>query len=266
MTQYDTISKQYTDVFDSLPYRDIEVANVYAALEPILSPNSHVIEFACGAGFYTDKLLSWGVGSVTGTDISKRMIELARLRLARAPHNDLARFVVSDGTVPCSYSAGGDLEAYDIAFAAWFLNYSATSAELTSMFTSVAINLKPTGVFIGVVPHPTEDFETRAEACAKAPLNRLYPRNDYTGKLESGDGWGLRVYLDDQGTNFMTYHLRPSVYEDAARAAGLKGSFAWRHEILHDDEMWRVKLGLSDEEWTIREKNPHLGILIIWKN
>ncbi|KAM3541852.1 hypothetical protein ARSEF1564_005220 [Beauveria bassiana] len=266
MTQYDRIGEQYTDVFDSLPYRAMEVVNVYAALEPILRPDLHVIEFACGAGFYTDKLLLWGAGSVTGIDISKRMIELACLRLAPAPYNNLARFVVSDGTAPRSHSAGGEMEAYDIAFAAWFLNYSATAAELTAMFTSVAINLKSTGVFIGVVPHPTENLEARAEACATAPLNRLYPRNEYTGELESGDGWGLRVYLDDQGTNFMTYHLRPSVYKNAARAAGFKGRFEWRREILLDDEMWRMKLRLSEEEWTIKKKNPHLGILMIWKN
>ncbi|KAM3498602.1 hypothetical protein MY10362_008080 [Beauveria mimosiformis] len=266
MTQYDTISKQYKDVSESLPYRDMEVANVRAALEPILRPDLHIIEFACGAGFYTDKLLSWGAGSVTGMDISKRMIELAKLRLVSAPYKEKARFVVSDGTVPRSYSAGGELEAYDIAFAAWFLNYSATAAELTAMFTSVAINLKPTGVFIGVVPHPEEDLEARAKAFATAPLDRLYPRYEYTGELESGDGWGLRVHLDYPSLNFMTYHLRPSVYEHAARAAGLRGKIEWRRETLLDDEMWRAKWRLSEEEWAVKEKNPHMGVLMIWKN
>ncbi|KAM3553537.1 hypothetical protein MY1884_006619 [Beauveria asiatica] len=210
MTQYDRIGEQYTDVFDSLPYRAMEVVNVYAALEPILRPDLHVIEFVCGAGFYMDKLLLWGAGSVTGIDISKRMIELASPRL---------------------YSAGGEMEAYDIAFAAWFLNYSAIAAELTAMFTSVAINLKSTGVFIGVVLYPIENLEARVE-----------------------------------GTNFITYHLRPSVYKNAARAAGFKGRFKWRRKILLDDEMWRIKLRLSEEEWTIKKKNPHLGILMIWKN
>ncbi|KAM0668823.1 hypothetical protein MY8738_006561 [Beauveria namnaoensis] len=266
MTQYDSISKEYNEVFDSLGYREMEVANVRAAFKPILRHDLHIIEFACGAGFYTDKLLSWGAGSVTGMDISKRMIELARLRLESTPYDNLARFVVSDGTVPRSFRAGGELEAYDIAFAAWFLNYSATVAELTAMFTSVAINLKPTGVFIGVVPHPTEDLETRAKAFATAPLNRLYPRNEYTGELESGDGWGLRVHLDDPGINFMTYHLRSSVYQHAARAAGLKGKIEWRRETLLSDEKWRAKWRLSDEEWAVREQNPHMGILMIWKN
>ncbi|KAM3455929.1 hypothetical protein MY3296_002048 [Beauveria thailandica] len=266
MTQYDSISKQYNEVFASLSYRDMEVANVRAAFEPILRPDLHIVEFACGAGFYTDKLLSWGAGSVTGMDISERMIELARLRLESTPYNNLARFVVSDGTVPRSLSAGGELEAYDVAFAAWFLNYSATAAELTSMFASVAINLKPTGVFIGVVPHPEEDLEARAKTFATAPLNRLYPRNEYTGELESGDGWGLRVHLDNSGLNFMTYHLRRSVYDHAARAAGLQGKIEWRRETLLDDEMWRAKWRLSDEEWAVREKNPHMGMLMIWKN
>ncbi|OAA46544.1 hypothetical protein BBO_03099 [Beauveria brongniartii RCEF 3172] len=196
-------------------------------------------------------------------DISERMIELARLRLKSAPYNNLAHFVVSDGMVPRSLSAGGELEAYDIAFAAWFLNYSATAAKLTTMFTSVAINLKPTGVFIGVVPHPEEDLEARAKAFATAPLNQLYPRNKYTGELESGDGWGLRVHLNDPGVKFITYHLRPSVYKHAARAAGLKGKIEWRRETLLDDKTWRAKWRLSEEEWAVREKNPHMGMLMI---
>ncbi|KAJ2982429.1 hypothetical protein NQ176_g1387 [Zarea fungicola] len=265
MTQYKQISGQY-GILDQLPYREMEVANVLSALKLVSLQDKNVIDFACGTGFYSEKLLEWGAGSVTGVDISPEMLSLAESRLEKTKFASSVRFIAGDGAFPQSYAPNNSPEYYDLAFAGWFLNYSGTQESLTAMFRTVALNLKPGGLFMAIVPHPTEDLHARAAASAKAPFTRMHPRNDYTpGQLPSGDGWGLRVNLDDDGTNFMTYHLLPRVYEQAARSAGFDGRLEWRREVLLEGD-WKAKQGLTSEEWQLREENPHLGILMIWKN
>ncbi|TQV98401.1 methyltransferase-like protein [Cordyceps javanica] len=264
MTQYDVLSDKY-NVIDSLPYREMEAQNLFETLKPLLQNKPRVIDFACGTGFYTLKLLEWGAGSVTGVDISEPMLTAAAARLAKTPYAPLASFIAGDGTQPAAaHTADGRAEWYDVALGVWFLNYSDSRASLTAMFRSVALNLKPGGVFVGVVPHPTEDLAGRAEVYRRGSLDRMPPCNVYTEALRSGDGWGLRVRLDED-TEFMTYHLRPRVYEEAARAAGLRGEFTWRREKLLGDD-WRAKIPLTGSEWQIREENPHMGILVVWKN
>lgn len=54
------------------------------------------------------------------------------------------------------------------------------------MFANIAQNLKPGGVFLGVVPDPSDNINQRAKAYGKEPLNRLWPRNEYTRELKSG--------------------------------------------------------------------------------
>lgn len=94
----------------------------------------------------------------------------------------------------------------------------------------------------------------------------LWPRNEYTEELESGEGWGLHVYFDDDGADVMTWHLRKEVYEQAARDGGMKGKLEWRREVLPGEE-WKKAYGLrGEEEWKVKEKNPHLGILIVCRD
>lgn len=263
MTQYDALDDTY-DVLDRLPYREMEVENVLRVVQPLLRPNMHVLDFACGTGFYSRKLLECGAKTVTGMDISSPMLASACSRLETHLSSGNVRFVAGDGNEPQSFAPNGNLGYFDIAFGAWFLNYAESRAMLVAMFKNIALNIKPGGIFVGIVPHPTEDISTRAEAWTKSPLNRMFPRNEYTDELESKDGWGLRVYLDEEGVNFMTYHMLAQVYEAAAKEAGLHGQVEWRREVLLG-EKWKAKYALSDAEWRIRENNPHLGILVVMK-
>ncbi|KAL7940416.1 S-adenosyl-L-methionine-dependent methyltransferase [Trichoderma barbatum] len=264
MSQYDLIGASY-DVVENLPYRVIEKYNVYTAIKPLLKPGISVLEFACGTGFYSSHLFSWGAGCVTGMDISSTMIESAVARLSSQVASGKARFIVGDGTIPASFAPDGSHGHFDLAFGAWFLNYAPNKAKLIAMFTNISLNLKRGGVFVGVVPYPTNDLGKRAESYKKAPLRKYFPRNEYADELDSGDGWGLRVFLSDDGVDFMTWHMKKSVYEEAARLGGMKGRLEWREEIL-GGEYTGEQSGLTTEEWRVRVANPHLGILLVWKD
>lgn len=262
MTQYDYIGSSY-NVVESLPYRTIEKDNVHSAIKPFLKPQMSVLELGCGTGFYSSALVHWGVKYLTSMDISAVMLESAMARLSSEVSSGKVHFEKGDGAVPTSFAPDMSPGYFDMAFGAWFLNYASDKATLVSMFKNIALNLKSDGFFVGIVPHPTEDFGERVKSHRNPPLNRLLPRNQYTEELISGDGWTSRVFLSDNGVDFVTWHLKKSIYEEAAKLGGMKGIFEWRREIL--PEVARERFGLTNEEWQIRLANPHLGIVLIWK-
>jgi hypothetical protein len=63
----------------------------------------------------------------------------------------------------------------------------------------------------------------------------------------------------------MTWHMKKSVYEEAARLGGLRGKLEWRDETLGTENS-EQQFGLTADEWSIRVQNPHLGILVAWKS
>ncbi|EHK20797.1 uncharacterized protein TRIVIDRAFT_49718 [Trichoderma virens Gv29-8] len=264
MSQYDRIGAFY-NVVENLPYRAVEKHNVYMAIKPLLTPGISVLEFACGTGFYASHILSWGAEYITGMDISSTMLEGAAVRLSSQVARGKARFVEGDGTIPASFAPDNSYGHFDLAFGAWFLNYALNKEKLVAMFENISLNLKSGGVFVGIVPHPTDDLAKRAEIYKEAALNRYFPRNEYSDELDSGDGWKLRVFLSDDGVDFMTWHLKRSVYEEAARLGGMNGKLEWRQEMLGGEDE-RNKFGLTADEWRVRVANPHAGILLVYKD
>lgn len=263
MTQFDALGSSY-DIINCLPYRAMELHNAWLAIKPLLQPKTAVLDLACGTGFYSSHLFRWGADSVTGMDISPVMLAGAEARARIYVQAGRARFVEGDGAMPLSLSPDGGAGLFGLAFGAWFLNYARSKMELVSMFKNISLNLGPDGVFVGIVPHPTDHLGARAVAFGQPPLRNMLPRNEYTNELESGDGWALRVHLDHHRVNFVTCHMRRQVYEEAARLGGMMGKLEWRHEVLLGDE-WKKEFDLTRDEWKLREANPHLGILVVWK-
>lgn len=263
MTQYDGLGSSY-DLMDKTPYRTMETENVLQVVKPLITADTKVLDLACGSGYYTSKLLSWGAPSVTGMDISSVMIKGAAARLASENSTSQTRFVTGDGTKPQSYAPDGSTTGYfDLVFGAWFLNYALTRADLVTMFTNIKLNLKPGGAFVGIVPHATNDLVRRGEAYTKPPMNQYWPRVSYTKAYESGDGWELHVELSDDGVEFDCAHMKKDVYESAAREAGFNGRLEWKWEQLLGEE-WKAPQGLTEDEWKIREENPHKSLLVVW--
>lgn len=79
MAQYDKIAEQYDQSAEERSDR-----------ETILAPSAkhylgdlegkQVLDLACGSGYFTRLIKSWGAERVMGIDISPQMIELARQR------------------------------------------------------------------------------------------------------------------------------------------------------------------------------------------
>jgi 2-polyprenyl-3-methyl-5-hydroxy-6-metoxy-1,4-benzoquinol methylase len=89
-----------------------------------------VIDLACGERYYTRALRRQGAAQVVGVDLSRAMIGLAEAEEARRP-------------LGIEYRVGDvrTLEApeeFDLAVAAYLLNYAHTAEELTQMCRAVA--------------------------------------------------------------------------------------------------------------------------------
>lgn len=264
-TQYDEIADGY-DVLDRLPWRETEAHSFRTAIGSMLSPDMNVVEFACGSGFYSQKILEWGCKSITGSDISQAMVDGAKQRLSEAVAEGKARFVVGDATKPTSLAPDGTAGYFDIALGVWLLNYAESKEQLTKMFETAALNLKDNGVFCTVALHPTDNLEERVLAHEKSPLTKVMPRHTYLEKLASGEGWLFKVTLPGD-TTFMTFHLTKEIYEEAARLGGFKGKLEWRPEIWNDDDLKkRYASWMTEADWDVRREHPHMSVLVVHKN
>ncbi len=224
MTQYDNIGAQYDQANEQF-YKLLEGKLMQNALAPELAkqPALRLLEFAAGTGFYTSRMLSWSAPSttITAMDISQTMLDVNAQHNAAAVASGRLQFLAAtDGAQRRSYAPDGVTEEYfDAAFGGWFLNYADSRAGLRAMFDNIALNIKPGGFFVGVVPYPEEDLATREKRCKEPPLRDIYPYLDFTGPLDDGSGWWFTCHVDET-LNFVTAHHRQSVYEEVAREAG----------------------------------------------
>ncbi|KAJ6785796.1 hypothetical protein PWT90_06929 [Aphanocladium album] len=272
MAQYDTIGTQY-DFIKTTSFNDIEQHNFRSAIEPLLTKGDcHVIEFASGTGFYSERMLRWGAASVTGVELSSAMVDGANARLASTDLASRATFICGDGREAKLYTAPSPGK-FDVAVGAWFLNYAESYRELEAMFKAISMNLKDSGIFVGICLHPVDDFEKRIANCTPEVMNRTGVRYDYLQPLASGEGYTFRLtaldpaHAESPVLEFNSFHLKKSLYESAARAAGMAGHLEWR-ECDFAIDGWRHKVGLQndDEEWEKLKKAPHMCILSVSKN
>lgn len=137
-TNYDPIAEQYKRSKQQ-PWRTYIEA--FTLMRLIGDPADRaVIDIACGEGFYTRMIRQRGAAKVTGADLSEKMIRLARA--SEAEHRLGIDYIVGDGR---NLELAAD---YDLAVAAYFLNYAHDRAELNAMCGGIARCLKPGGRFV----------------------------------------------------------------------------------------------------------------------
>ncbi|KAJ5943791.1 methyltransferase domain-containing protein [Penicillium verrucosum] len=140
------------------------------------------------------------------------------------------------------------------------------------MFRSISINLKSTGVFVGVCPYPTNDVASFATNSDPPPPTGV--RFEYSQELENGLGYRKYIIVEPppgsnssaEGVDFWAYHLKKSVFEEAARLGGMGGKLEWREcEFL--EEEWKLALGMgkNEEGWRNLCNNPQMSVLVLWK-
>ena len=271
--QYDSIGLSYESV-KRLPGGILERNNIRTVISPFLAnpatgTRARVLDLACGTGYYSRLLLSWGAAHVVGVDISSTMIEAARASLSPSEAESLT-FLVGDCSQPLVIDSG----PFDVVLGSWLLNYAPSGAEMTRMFLNISAQLKPGGHFVGLTPHPAADLDTFAalfDPASPSPL-ALHVRKygvsvAYTAKTpdESGYATKITVHVAPQDIQFENFHLRRDVYEASARAGGMAGKLEWRGLKIPSADESASEYGVSPDFWEGYEVAPHLGMLVVEK-
>ncbi len=214
-TDYDPIAEQYQRA-KLQPWRTHVEA--FTLLRLIGDPTGKsVIDIACGEGFYTRMIRQLGAANVTGVDLSEKMIGLARA--SEAQHRLGIDYVVGDGR-DLRVSTG-----YDLAVAAYLLNYARDRAELDAMCRGIARCLQPGGRFVTVNSNPACDFPS-------APSYRGYGFETSTiGEFREGAPITWTFYLEDGPFDIENYFLSVATHQEALNAAGFR-NIRWHRPML----------------------------------
>jgi len=203
-TDYDPIAEQYQRSKQQ-PWRTHIEA--FSLLNQIGDPaGKQILDIACGEGFYTRLLRKNGATRVLGVDLSQGMIDLAQQQ-EREQKLGVEYLVADARELPVS-------QQFDIAVAAYLLNYSRTPHELQAMCYGIARALKPGGRFVTVNSSPMLHFP-------RAPSFRKY---EFETKAESGWEEGAPIqwifHLSDGSFEIENYYLSQHTHEQAFRSAG----------------------------------------------
>lgn len=188
-----------------LPWRKHVESHTFFQLVGNLT-NLHVLDLACGEGFYTRQLKYRGAASVTGVDISDGMIHLAKETEKENPLGLVYH---------CQNALQLDLNTkFDLVCATYLLNYAKNGEELEQMGNVIVNHLKPGGRFITINSNP--DYE--------GAVDMMFPYG-FTRENESyaeGAEIKYRFYAPDNSyIEVINYHLAKSTHEMALSKAGL---------------------------------------------
>lgn len=257
--QYDEIVTAYNEVYDdldNLPSGQLEEANLHAAVKDHIT-NKRVLDLGCGSGHHSRRFLAGGARSVVGVDISAGMIEEAKARAAELKIDEgTLSYHVGDASRSLDLSALG--APFDLVAGTWLLNYASNRKEMEGMWKTVAANLRPGGLFIGLtIPPPLGD---------KYELDRAFA-NEWASLGNAGhvireveDGFEAHIVLgmpgDTKRVEFTNFHLRHEAFEESSKAAGMSGSLEWLPFVLPRSLVESRPVGY----WNGAVLNPHFRI------
>src|SRR5262245_49085220 len=122
-TDYNAIAAQYRQAKQQ-PWRTfIERPSLLALVGDV--KGKRIVDLACGEGYYTRELARRGAARIVGVDLSSGMVDLARSQEATDQLG--VEYLVSD------VRALALRETFDVAVAAYLLNYAHDRRELAAM-------------------------------------------------------------------------------------------------------------------------------------
>ena len=234
--QYDDIGHKYNAVKSSPIVKFVEVPTFVSMLSEL--KGSKVLDLACGSGFYSRMIKELGAESVTGVDLSSKMIAAARYEEQIQPLG--INYLVMDATnMPV-------VDVFDIVIAVWLLHYAPTESYLQAMCRNIANNLKNGGRFVTVVPNP--NFVT-GRGDTEAYLFR-------TQTINPGEHiQSVKLDFLQSDTFSIEYTQWPfNSYENALRLAGFD-SIEWVPMQIAEQGLTQM----GDDFWT-PVRNNMLGI------
>ncbi|KAJ7901040.1 hypothetical protein B0H14DRAFT_3852248 [Mycena olivaceomarginata] len=220
-SEYDSIGDSYTQIKTIPIMQYLEPSAFHAAIQPYLTGHAPVLDVACGTGFYSRLLLTWGASS------TPRPVKIASSLSASAT---CARLALFEAPAP-----------FDIVTGPWLLPYAASSTEMTAMWETVARNLRPGGVFRVL----------RAQDPGLLGIDLEYDAD----LLASEEGYRYTVTPQvDEAFSFHAYHLPNDVYEAAAKKARMTGEIEWR--VMEVTEEARAAMGEGYWDRYVKEFMP----------
>lgn len=219
-TNYDPIAEQYQRSKQQ-PWRTY--VECFTLMNLMGDPSEmSVLDVACGEGFYTRMIRQRGAARVSGIDLSQGMIELARRQ--EEQHRLGIEYIVGDAREL------GTSGTFDLAAAAYLLNYARTRDELQAMCDGIARSLKPGGRFVTVNSNPALSFPV-------APSYRKYGfETTVSEDWQEGTPIKWTFHLDDGPFDIENYYLSVETHEQALRRAGFR-EVRWQEPRLSPDAL-----------------------------
>ena len=214
-TNYDFIAEQYKRA-KLQPWRaHVESFTLLGVIGDLAGKT--VVDLACGEGFYSRILRARGAASVTGVDLSEKMIALARQQETEHPQG--IRYLVGDGR---NLQLN---EEHDLVVAAYLLNYARNREDLAAMLNGIAGCLKSGGRFVTINSNPAFNFSA-------APSFRKYGfETRVPGEWREGAPFHWVFHLAGGALEIENYHLSVATHEEACRSAGFS-SIRWHSPRL----------------------------------
>lgn len=229
--EYDRIGDRYSEAKQQ-PFRIHLEAYTLERLAGDVT-GARVVDFACGDGFYSRRLMRAGARATLGIDASAEMVALAERAEAMAPLGCRYRH----GEVADVHERG----TFDLAVAAYLLNYARTRDELRRFCTVAFASLRPGGRLLGVNDY-TDDGVSGVRDYEAHRFRKIGP-----DPYAEGAPITYEFLLPEARSFAITnYFWRPDTYLEELRAAGFS-SASWHPFTLAPDARNELAHGFFDD-------------------
>jgi SAM-dependent methyltransferase len=205
-TPYDPFAVQYRRSKDA-PFRHHVEEYTLRKLTGLLDGES-ALDLACGEGFYSRLLRTWGAGTVVGVDLSPNMIELARRQETAQPLG--IRYHVEDVR---ALNLG---QQFDVVLAAFLFNHARNLDEFVEMAGAVVRHLAPGGKLVAVISRGDQPVS------AYPKLTKYGFTKSTPGELVEGAPITITFHVDVGDFSIVNTCLYQSTMVRGLTAAGLR--------------------------------------------
>ncbi len=214
-TPYDPYADQYRRSKEA-PFRHhVEKYTLRKLTGPLRGESA--LDLACGEGFYTRLLKSWGAGTVAGVDLSPGMIELARTQESAQPLG--IEYHVHDVR---TLDLG---RQFDLVFAAFLFNHARNYDEFLEMARAVVRHLAPAGRLVAVISRGDQPVSAYPKV-TKYGFSKSTP-----GELVEGAPITITFHVEGGDFSVVNTCLYQSTMVRGLVAAGLHGQ-TWQPPLV----------------------------------
>jgi SAM-dependent methyltransferase len=233
--QYDDIAEEYSKML--VPTKEHILVPTFMYLIQDIGSKS-VIDLGCGSGFFTRIFADKFPSEISGMDISKKLVQIAKE-------------IEDENPTGINYFVGDVLNPpikrkFDFVSSVFLLNYSRTKEELSTMCNNIFNMLIADGIFYGITTDPKLKPMTEFE------YGRRYVSLSERDCFRNGEM--IRADFAEEGKipfSFYPYYWSRSTYETQLKDAGFK-EVEWVEAKISKESM--DKYGIN--YWGKFRQNP----------